>query len=775
MRVAQLVLDIPTQALDAAFTYSVPDALSSQVHVGCAVVVEFGVQQSIAFVIAVDDEAAPDIKLKPILSVESKPYFNEAAVACAQAIAHRYIAPLSSCIRLFVPAGAVPKMKKTAGHWSVVHPEIARVDDRWALLGPCAHDFVPRKGAFKQEAVLAALRNGALRVSELTAEYGSIHAVLKTLESKGVIRIEQRRRMRNEAVNQMQLSLPQATAIPVLTSEQQNALDAINEAIAAHTGNVVLVHGVTGSGKTEVYLRAIEQVLKQGKNAVVLVPEIALTPQTVARFRGRFGELVAVMHSRMSQGERYDQWDFIRSGAARVVVGARSALFTPLDNVGIYVIDEEHETSYKQDSAPRYHARDVAAWLAQQHGACLVLGSATPSLESIYECRVNPAWHYVQLSQRANGKEMPRITTVNMAQEFAAGHKSMFSRPLIAALKRELGAQHKVVLFLNQRGFAKFLLCRDCGYVPECPSCSVSLTYHEAGNMLMCHHCGHVQAAPAVCPQCKSPYLRMFGAGTQRVEAELRKLLAQLEGELGAVRVIRMDADTTKTKGAHLALLEEFAQSGAAVLLGTQMIAKGLDFDDVTLVGVINADTMLHLPDYRSEERTFDLVEQVAGRAGRAQLQGEVIVQSYDPSVAALRFAERYDAQGFIEDQLAKREPLKYPPFSRMANILLWGPDERAVRVAARDLFDDLSRHIYGETHGTLYESLYETASTSEITLMPATPCLLERLKGNYRWHIVLSCPRNTSPAQLLEPFFRGRKTIKNVRVSVDIDPQSLL
>ncbi len=371
----------------------------------------------------------------------------------------------------------------------------------------------------------------------------------------------------------------------------------------------------------------------------MLVPEISLTPQTVARFRGRFGDTVAVMHSRMSAGERYDQWDFIRSGAARVVVGARSALFTPLANLGLIVIDEEHEGSYKQDSAPRYHARDVAVWMARRAGAAVVLGSATPSIEALHACAKNPSGIRWSLPERANGKPLPEVQVVDMAKEFSGGSRSMFALPLARALAEELAAGRKAVLLLNQRGFAKFLLCRECGFVPECPSCSTSLTYHERGNFLICHHCGYRIPTPPVCPECGSPYLKKFGAGTQRVEAELRVLFDEMPGVGPGVPIVRMDADTTSGKGAHQRLLEEFAAADAAVLLGTQMIAKGLDFEDVTLVGVINADTMLKLPDYRASERTFDLVEQVAGRAGRAELPGRVLVQTYEADAPAIRAA----------------------------------------------------------------------------------------------------------------------------------------
>ena len=613
MKLASVILDIPTQALDAPYTYAVPEEAGDQpIEVGCAVLVPFGPRQAVGFVIGIEERAEGDwpagldpAKLKGIVRAVSRPYFDEEGAACAQWLSERYIAPLSSCVRLFTPPGGVPRMVRAqGGYWRLEEPTVGEVDDRWVVPGPALADFEPRKNAVKQASIAAALERGELRVAELTAEFGAVSSPLKALEKQGVVRIEHRRRMRGMAEGSAG-SAPSADSAavpsftpspkPPLTRGQADALAAIDAARSRGEGEVVLVDGVTGSGKTEVYLQAIEETLAAGRTACVLVPEISLTPQTVARFRGRFGDLVAVMHSRMSQGERYDQWDFIRSGAARVVVGARSALFTPLSNLGLIVIDEEHEGSYKQDSAPRYHARDVAVWMARRAGAAVVLGSATPSIEALHACAKNPSWHQVSLPERANGKPLPEVQVVDMAKEFSGGSRSMFALPLARALEEELAAGRKAVLLLNQRGFAKFLLCRECGFVPECPSCSTSLTYHERGNFLICHHCGYRIPTPPVCPECGSPYLKKFGAGTQRVEAELRVLLDEMPGVDPGVPIVRMDADTTSGKGAHQRLLEEFAAADAAVLLGTQMIAKGLDFEDVTLVGVINADTMLKL------------------------------------------------------------------------------------------------------------------------------------------------------------------------------------
>lgn len=782
MKLASVILDIPTQALDAPYTYAVPDEPGSgdePVEVGCAVLVPFGHRQAVGFVVGIEERADGDwpegldpAKLKGVVRAVSRPYFDEEGAACAQWLSERYIAPLSSCVRLFTPPGGVPRMVRAqAGYWRLEEPTVGEVDDRWVVPGPALADFEPRKNAVKQASIVAALRGGELRVAELSAEFGAVSSPLKTLEKQGVVRIEHRRRMRGMAegaVGPATQGAPAAaspftpSAKPPLTPGQASALAVIDAARSRGAGETVLVDGVTGSGKTEVYLQAIEATLAAGRTACVLVPEISLTPQTVARFRGRFGDMVAVMHSRMSQGERYDQWDFIRSGEARVVVGARSALFTPLSNLGLIVIDEEHEGSYKQDSAPRYHARDVAVWMARRAGAAVVLGSATPSIEALHSCAKDPAWHHVELPERANGKPLPEVRVVDMAKEFSGGSRSMFALPLARALEEELAAGRKAVLLLNQRGFAKFLLCRECGFVPECPSCSTSLTYHERGNFLICHHCGYRIPTPPVCPECGSPYLKKFGAGTQRVEAELRVLLDEMPGVGAGVPIVRMDADTTSGKGAHQRLLEEFAAADAAVLLGTQMIAKGLDFEDVTLVGVINADTMLKLPDYRAAERTFDLVEQVAGRAGRAELPGRVLVQTYEADAPAIRAAASYDRALFLRDELPKRRLLGYPPYVRMANVLVWGKDEPAVRRVAGELQTGL-------------EEVVRDYGGDGWSVLPATPCVLAKLRGTYRWHIVVKCPADADLSTALLPFFRRRKPDKDANVAIDVDPDDLL
>ena len=795
LRLAEVVIDVPTKSLDDSYTYEIPDSPEfADAQVGCAVEVDFARRRAVGFIVGIS-EGEPFKGLKPITAVLSKSYFSELGAECARFVAKRYVAPLSTSVRLLTPPGAVPRIVRNPhGGWQLQRPQTDQVDDRWVMAGPNIEGFEPRTNASKQIAVIEAVRQGDIRAAELNLLYGSVDSAISALQKKGVVTVERRRRLRvNPSMREesnAKRALPRSES--ELTDGQREAIAAIREARQQADGQVVLIDGVTGSGKTEVYLQAIRDVLDDDGSAIILVPEIALTPQTVARFRGRFGDTVAVLHSRMSDGERYDQWDLIREGQARVVVGARSALFAPVQNLRLIVIDEEHETTYKQESAPRYVSRDVAAWLMKQAGGTLVLGSATPSLESLYRAKTRDDWHAVSMPERANGRPMPTIEIVDMANEFKAGSREMFSERLKQAMSDELSAGRKVVLLLNQRGFAKFLLCRDCGFVPKCVSCSTTLTYHARGNRLVCHHCGYSVEAPAKCPECGSPYLKKFGVGTQRVESELRSLLDAEFGEMpefvgtsesqgtsgldaregealavavdaqGAVPIIRMDADTTKGKGAHRRLLESFSAAPRAVLLGTQMIAKGLDFDDVTLVGVINADTQLHLPDFRASERTFDLIEQVAGRAGRGKLPGRVMVQTYEADDPAIQAAAAYDREAFLRVELPKRKVLKFPPFVRMANIVVWGKSERDVSAMAKA--------IQAST-----VDLAKAHANDGWDVLPAGPCVFEKIRDDHRWHFLVKCPVGKDLSAFLRDGYGRIKAMKGVNVAIDVDPIDLL
>ncbi len=744
--IAHVVVDIPTRELDTHFDYLVPDDLG-EVAVGSCVLVDFANRPAVGHVLGYAESTAHE-GIKPVRAVLGGPCFGPEGASVARWIAEEYAAPLSEAVRLFTPPGGTPRLAKVAvaagESWTLRRPDVGPVDDRWASLTTTSAGFTPKPNATMQRAILDALAQGPVRVAELSADLGAIDAPLRRLADLGVVEIEHRRRVRDIGMERRPAPRPAH-----LTPGQSAALAAIETARAS--GGVVLLDGVTGSGKTEVYLQAIEMSRACGRTACVLVPEIALTPQTVGRFRTRFGDDIAVLHSRLSPGERFDQWDRVRSGEAHIVVGARSALFAPLRELGLIVIDEEHEPSYKQSSAPRYHVRDVAVRLAQAHGAALVLGSATPSLEALERCETG-GWTRVSLPERVSGRSLPSVEIVDMGREFADGHRSMFSRPLLDRLAATIDRREKAVMFLNRRGFASFLLCRECGHVPHCDSCATSLTFHEVGSRLACHHCGAVRAVPVACPRCDSPYLRKFGAGTQRVEAEL-------EAHMLGVPVVRMDADTTRGKGGHERALAAFEGiEGPGVLLGTQMIAKGLDYPDVTLVAVIDADTTLHLPDFRASERTYQLLEQVAGRGGRGERPGHVVVQTYWPEHPAMRAVSIHDRSAFLAAERSARRELGYPPFGRLANLLVWGKDAASVARSAQ----------------ALGQAAIE-AIPADWALVGPSPAPLSRLKANWRWHLLVKAPPDARLGPPLTTMLRSAPRETGVSMTADIDPVDVL
>ena len=759
MRFASVALDISTRALEGTFDYAIPGDIEDQVSVGATVLVPFSHRSAVGYVMATSDEPPKDVapaRLLAVAQVLAPSAFGPQSAVVAHWIAHEYACPLADAVRLFLAPGQKVRVTRDSpdAPWELVAEKAAPADARWVSLASGAQGFEPARNASRQREVLEALSAGAMRLAELSATIPGASTAVNALAKRGVVTVETRRQIRGG--EKTTLSSAHAPRPEHLTPGQLAAVAAIDETRSRAAGDVVLVDGVTGSGKTEVYLEAIERTLAAGKGALVLVPEISLTAQTVGRFRSRFGDDVAVLHSRLSTGERFDQWDLVRQGAVHVVVGARSALFAPLANVGLIIIDEEHESSYKQDSSPRYHAREVAARMAQEWGCALVLGSATPSLESLHRCEVGSwrgaRWTRVEMPERPGGAVLPKVTIVDMASQFRGGSRSVFSEPLRRALE---GVAER-----NRRGFANFLMCRECGCVPECPHCSTALTYHERTHSLVCHTCGRswpVRAYPdpsTRCPNCGSRYLGAYGVGTQRVEDELSMLLAE------DVEVIRMDADTTRAKGAHQRLLEQFDAAECAVLVGTQMIAKGLDFPEVTLVGVINADTMLKLPDFRAAERTYDLLEQVAGRAGRGGRPGEVIVQTYWATHPAMQAVLSHRRDVFLAPELAERKEASYPPFSRLANVLVWGKDARAVGDASAKMAAALREKV---------------ADLPGWEVLGPADCVKARVKDRTRRHVMVKAPLDADLGGVVSECAAGIGRGMGINMALDIDAYDLM
>ncbi|AZK46989.1 primosomal protein N' [Paenibacillus lentus] len=555
------------------------------------------------------------------------------------------------------------------------------------------------------------------------------------------------------------------------TPEQEDVYRYLTETLDDHRHGVFLLHGVTGSGKTEVYLQTIERCISLGRQAIVLVPEISLTPQMVERFKGRFGSKVAVMHSRLSTGERYDEWRKIREGRVQVAIGARSAVFAPFADLGLIVMDEEHETSYKQEETPKYHARDVAVERARQHGAAVILGSATPSLESYHAARSQSNDHFapmiLEMNQRPSGSRLPGVHIIDMREELREGNRSMFSRALHQGIAQRIERGEQTVLFLNRRGYSTFVMCRTCGYVAGCPECDISLTYHQKSDNLRCHYCGYATPAPSVCPECQSEHIRYFGTGTQRVEGELSKLFP-------GIRVIRMDVDTTSEKGAHERLLQAFRDKKGDVLLGTQMVAKGLDFPDVTLVGVIAADTALNFPDFRSAEKTFQLLTQVAGRAGRHQLPGEVYIQTYMPEHYSIIHSSRHDYHSFVREELQHRRTLHYPPYSRLILVTL---SHEQLPVLLR-MAENFASELRGRAQRLGWYGDLDRLTPEALDILGPVASPLPRIKNRYRFQCMVKYRGDLDAVTLVRE--TSAATMDQLRdaslqISIDVDPQMLM
>ncbi|WP_208558723.1 primosomal protein N' [Marinilactibacillus kalidii] len=537
-----------------------------------------------------------------------------------------------------------------------------------------------------------------------------------------------------------------------LNPDQQIAYDQIATKIDDHEHQVFLLKGITGSGKTEVYLQTIARVMEKGLGALMLVPEIALTPQMVYRFKSRFGEKVAVLHSGLSEGEKYDEWRKINNGEASVVVGARSSVFAPLKSIGLIIIDEEHETSYKQEENPRYHARDIAIWRGAFHDCPVILGSATPSLESSARAS-KQVYTLLELNERANQKDLPDVTVVDMREEAKKGNRSDFSLELQAAIKDRLEKGEQSVLMLNRRGYSSFVMCRDCGFVLQCPNCDISQTLHMDTKTMKCHYCGHEEGIPSICPSCRSKSIRYFGTGTQKVQEELQALFPD-------ARIIRMDVDTTRRKGAHERLLKDFGDKKADILLGTQMIAKGLDFPDVTLVGVINADTSLGLPDFRSSERTFQLLTQVSGRAGRAEKTGKVYVQSFNPEHYAIQYAKRHDYDAFYKREMHLRHLSDYSPYYFLVRISVSHENEMT---AAKKI-------------GEFVQFIRPALSDKAIVLGP-TPKSIARTHNRYHFQAIIKYKQEAVLSEKLHELLLNsqKDQAKGLFVSIDAQPMNFI
>ena len=745
-RYAEVIVDLSNEAVDRLFTYRIPAGMA--LTPGQRVEVPFGPRTLEGYVIALKGECGlPGEKVKDVRrALEDYPVILPELIELAQWMKRKYHCNLVDGLRQMIPA---------AMRGGRVHEKTVSIVCLCAS-GEEVRAYIEKNRRAKARVrVLEALENGPKPLSYLNE---LSPGAAKSLAEQGLVRIESDEVLRSPF---REKSVP-VQPDPELMPQQKEAVEQLTEALRGGGGRFLL-HGVTGSGKTEVYIRAIRETLQSGRTAIVLVPEISLTPQMVDWFRRRFGGDAAVLHSRLSDGERFDEWRRIRRGEARVVIGARSAVFAPLDNLGIIIVDEEHESSYQSDKRPRYDARDIARRRADYHGGVLLLGSATPSIATYMKVMpgVRPVNRLtlLEMNQRVNGRALPEVQIVDMREELVSGNRSIFSGALMGAMKDALSGDKQVILFLNRRGYAHFVSCRSCGYVEKCEHCDVSLTYHMEEQLLKCHYCGFTKRLPTVCPECGSRFIRQFGAGTQKVEEEVR---ARCPG----VPVARMDVDTTGTKGAHERILGAFRRGETRVLVGTQMIAKGLDFPRVTLVGVVAADMTLNVPDYRSVERTFQLITQVAGRAGRADFPGKVIVQTYEPDNYGIRLAARQDYRAFYFEEERVRRRALYPPFTVLARLLVSSKDGEKAKSTAEALEKQL---------GAMFEE--NPALRRDVVQYRALEAPIKLLRGEVRYMVFIKMYARGASDEIVSRMeeMEAQEFEEGVRVELEVNPASMM
>lgn len=785
---------------DKPFTYELDEHLRDRLSIGMRVVVPFGKGNRLiqGFVVRIFNKSEYAGKLKKIFSViDLEPVLNDERLKMAEWMAQYTFSFRISCMQAMLPSAMRAQYQKKIVLLSDdVNEEVhsffsgkneADFDEQKIpaeLLGQLIKArqqnkveiryLVKDKAKAKKITVIKSLLTGTeiarekdnLRTNannlRTLLDYLNDHQeelipqlqvetethlkadVLRTAEKKGWLlrkRIEQYRDPRKN------LNIEQTTP-RVLTPQQKIAVEAVSQKADEQQPTTFLLQGVTGSGKTEVYLQVIANVLKAGKTALMLVPEIGLTPQMVERVTSRFGKKVALLHSGLSNGERFDEWRRIEKNEAQVVVGARSAIFAPLKNIGIIIIDEEHETSYKQDNMPRYHARDVAKWRAKYHHCPVLLGSATPSLESRARAQKG-VYHWLHMDARINKQPLPKVEIIDMRQEVPFAKNMNFSKTMLDGIQQTLERNEQIILMLNRRGYSSFMMCRDCGFVLKCPNCDISLTLHMDTHSMKCHYCGHEEAIPQICPSCKGRHIRYYGTGTQQVETELQKIFPK-------ARILRMDVDTTRRKGAHARILDKFGRREADILLGTQMIAKGLDYPDVTLVGVLNADTALGMADFRASEKTFQLLTQVSGRAGRADKVGRVVIQTYNPDHYAIRLAREQNYELFFRKEMTIRHQGVYPPYYFTVQITASSRDESQ---AAKKMYQ-----IYGEIRKCL---------SSQAMILGPTPQAVARINNRYFYQLIVKYKHEERLFSYLnEVLHKSQKDERNgIQIMIDREP----
>ncbi|HEY0827395.1 MAG TPA: primosomal protein N' [Bacilli bacterium] len=841
---AKVIVDVPVKQTNRAFDYRVPESMEKLIEIGSRVGVTFGPRVIQGFVVdLIDSSDIENSKIKEITQIlDLHPPLTKELVQLSGWMRDAYLCYEIKALQLMVPGALKAKYERSISldlfvysasqtAFTVKQQELLNyINSKGSVVLEVLLELYPDHGPFVKEMVRSGLmleshlikdrlakkkvltvyppenikllavylgelsvkahrqqqvlrylmdHNRPIALTKLMLELEVGAGTVKGLADKGWLQLKEVEVFRDPYDHH---NYPQTGPL-LLTDEQTQVFQQIKSSLIKHRHQVFLLHGVTGSGKTEVYMQSIQECLDLGKEAIVLVPEISLTPQMVERFKGRFGNLVAVLHSRLSQGERYDEWRKIQLQKVKVAIGARSAVFAPFQQLGLLIIDEEHESSYKQEDSPKYHAREVAVQRGIYNQAVVILGSATPSLESYHKTlsRTNTGdstseklesagtMRLLTMESRVEGRPLPEVQIIDMREQLKEGNRSMFSRPLHKAIEVRLQRKEQIILFLNRRGYSTFVMCRSCGYVAGCPHCDISLTYHQKSKVIRCHYCGYAEAENKQCPECSSEHIRYFGTGTQRVEEELYKLFA-------GVRVIRMDMDTTTEKGSHEKWLTMFRDRKADVLLGTQMVAKGLDFPNVTLVGVIAADTILNLPDFRAAEKTFQLMTQVAGRAGRDQLPGEVVIQTYTPEHYSIICASEHNYIKFMDLELEQRKLRLYPPFCSLISITL-SHEQALLLVRAGESLAGYLKERWKERENVHKLTLDDSGIPFMEVLGPvASP--IPRIKDRYRFQCVVKYRGDPYVIPMVKEAiaqFDDLVQQQNLQISVDVDPQMMM
>ncbi len=738
-KLVKVSVDTGLKSLDKPFDYLFPKEIKEKLSLGHLVEVPFGRGKKKGIVVGFSNEDSP-FTLKEISRIiGDEPVVTEDDIKVAAYMRNIYVAPFCDCLKLMCPPYTFMKEEE----------RVSELKRKYVRLIKSQEEFekILEKSKSKMQVETARfLLGGPVSLSEICEKPFCSNAVIKALFEKGIVETYFENKRRNpfsgKEIKKSENLVP--------TEEQKEALKALTLAIDGNESDTFLLHGITGSGKTEVFMQIIDKVIKKGKTAIVLVPEISLTPQMTDRFLGRFGDEIAILHSVLSQGERLDEWNRIKKGEAKVVIGARSAVFAPLKNIGIIIIDEEHENTYRSEQSPRYDAREVAKKRCEMNNAPLLLASATPDIKSYYRAKEGE-YKLLKMTKRYNEVNLPDVKVADMRKELKEGNRSMLSRALTEEIRKNLERKEQTVLFLNRRGFSTFVSCRDCGYVASCPQCSIALTYHKAEETLNCHYCGYETKVLKECPECRGHHVKYFGAGTQKLEDEIKKTFP-------TASIIRMDVDTTTKKGSHEKILDTFSKEKTDILLGTQMVSKGLDFPNISLVGVIAADMSLNIDDYRASERTFDLITQVSGRAGRGEKKGRAIIQTYNPENQVINMAKDQDYEAFYESEIAYRKFFGYPPFMDIVSFVFSSENEL------------LAKSVCEETEKMAEEML----SGIEYTKYSTMPCPVSKIKGNYRYRFWIKSKVNDELRKRLFEISLEKKH-KDVRFTLEINPGSML